>query len=61
MRKYAVDTSQDDPDALRDCLHRVAEAGGRIISVTWQPNRPAQQGSKVANLASGYTIVSEHE
>jgi hypothetical protein len=59
--RCAVDTSRDDPGALRDCLHRVAESGGRVISVTWQPNRNVQQGPDLAQLLSGYTVVSEYE
>ena len=51
--RYAVDGCRDDQGALRNALDRIAEEGGRVVSVTWQPER--------GNQGSGYTIVSEHE
>jgi hypothetical protein len=60
--RYAVDTSRDDPVDLRECLDRIAELGGSVISVTWQPARGVQQGhTSSVQLPSGYTIVSEYE
>jgi hypothetical protein len=50
---YAVDGCRDDQGALRDALQRISEEGGRVVSVTWQPER--------GNQNAGYTIVSEHE
>ncbi len=55
--KYAVDGCRDDQGALRDALHRISEEGGRVVSVTWQPER----AGAIAKLSAGYTIVSEHE
>ena len=51
--RYAVDGCHDDQGALRNALHRISEEGGRVVSVTWQPERNNQR--------AGYTIVSEHE
>lgn len=54
--QYAVDAVIDDHGALRDRLAQIAEDGGRVINVIWQPERP---GADCLPLSSGYTIVSE--
>ena len=59
--QYAVDGCRDDQGALRDALHRISEDGGRVVSVTWQPERKILSGGVTLKLSSGYTIVSEHE
>lgn len=54
---YAVDEVRDEAGALGDVLQRVADDGGRVVSVTWQPEREPAGG--IAKPA-GYTVVSEY-
>ena len=59
--KYAVDGCRDDQGALLNTLHRISEEGGRVVSVTWQPEREIRIDGATVKQSSGYTIVSEHE
>ena len=38
----------------------IAEEGGRVVSVTWQPSRTVTRAGSTASVDSGFTIVSEH-
>jgi hypothetical protein len=38
-RLYSVTLAGDDPMFLQTALNEIAEEGGRVISVTWQPSR----------------------
>ncbi len=58
--RYAVDTVRDDPGLLRDRLHAIAEEGGHIVSVIWQPARQVRLEDDTHSQNSGYVIVSEH-
>lgn len=55
--RYAVDMAKDDPGLLRDRLGQIAEEGGRVISIIWQP---ARVSIELGALPAGYVIVSEH-
>jgi hypothetical protein len=59
-RRYIVTTTEDDPAILQNRLGEIAEEGGRVISVTWQPSRTVNIGGDTASVFSGYTIVSEY-
>jgi hypothetical protein len=59
-RRYTVTTTEDDPAILQNRLGEIAEEGGRVISVTWQPSRTVNIGGDTASVFSGYTIVSEY-
>jgi hypothetical protein len=56
---YSVELCRDDPKALQECLDKISNEGGRLISVTWQPARATAHGPDRATLSSGYTVVSE--
>ena len=59
--KYAVDGCRDDQGALLNALHRISEEGGRVVSVTWQPEREIRIDEIARTQSSGYAIVSEHD
>ena len=59
--RYAVDGVRDDQGALRDTLHEIAEEGGRVISITWQPQRDVRTDAGGAQVLSGFTVVSERD
>ena len=61
VQTYAVDPVFDDPIALQNRLQEIAKEGGRVISVTWQPEREALVYDQRVHIPSGYTVVSEHE
>ncbi len=54
--RYAVDGVHDDQGALRDRLSEIAEEGGRVISITWQPERLRENGT---SISAGFTVVTE--
>lgn len=66
-RRYAVDTCRDDAGSLRDRLHEIAEGGGRVVNVIWQPERTVEHvevpsgSANIGKVKSGYVIVSEYE
>ena len=65
-RQYAVNVCHDEPNALRELLQEIAKEGGRVVSVNWQPARPAvgtgkPGDEKRASQNSGYVVVSETE
>lgn len=53
---YHVETAHDDRVELQDVLDQIAAEGGRVISVTWQPERP--RGDSYAEAS--FTIVAEY-
>jgi hypothetical protein len=59
-RRYSVTTTDDDPAILQNRLREIAEEGGRVINVTWQPSRTVNIGGNTASVFSGYTVVSEY-
>ena len=59
-RLYSVTLAGDDPMLLQTALSEIAEEGGRVISVTWQPSRTVSRADSTASVDSGFTIVSEH-
>ena len=59
--KYAVSGCRDDQGALRNSLYHISEEGGRVVSITWQPEREIRSDGATVKQSSGYTIVSEHE
>jgi hypothetical protein len=59
-RLYSVTLAGDDPMLLQTALGEIAEEGGRVISVTWQPSRTVTRAGSTASVDSGFTIVSEH-
>jgi hypothetical protein len=62
MRRYAVDVAPDDPVILQNLLQKIADEGGRPISVIWRPERSALQGDGGGGgREAGYVIVSEYE
>jgi hypothetical protein len=62
MKKYGVDECEDDIDKLRRCLDRIAEEGGRIVTVVWQPSRNVQDDpGTTMPVQSGYIVVYEHD
>lgn len=60
-KHHAVDMVRDDPVLLRDKLDEIAEGGGRIINVIWQPARRVTLGDAETNPPSGYIVISEYE
>jgi hypothetical protein len=60
-RRYAVDGVRDDQGALLNTLHEIAGGGGRVVSVTWQPERYSKLPNGGTNLSAGYTVVSEYD
>lgn len=60
-RRYAVDGVRDDHGALMNRLHEIAEGGGRVVSITWQPERYSKLPNGGTNLSAGYTVVSEYD
>jgi hypothetical protein len=60
-RQYAVNVCRDEPNALRDLLQEIAEEGGRVISVNWQPARSVVGPGEPSSQNSGYVVVSETE
>jgi hypothetical protein len=60
-RLYSVTLAGDDPMLLQTALSEIAEEGGRVISVTWQPSRTVIRADSTASVDSGFTIVSEQE
>ena len=61
--QYLVHTVRDDPVRLRDELSDIKAAGGRVISIIWQPARlvTPEPGQPPYEVASGYVVVSECE
>jgi hypothetical protein len=57
---YTVTPADDDPMVLQNHLNRIAEKGGRVISVTWQPSRTVTIDGSTASVPSGFTIVWEY-
>jgi hypothetical protein len=62
-KRYAVDMVRDDPVRLRDRLDAIADEGGKVISIIWQPTREVtvEHGQTSHTALSGYIVVSEHE
>ena len=58
--RYKVHLAVDDLFNLSEVLQYVATIKGhiRIVSVTWQPQRPGRDGG---TLEAGYTIIAEME
>lgn len=61
MTIYSVDSCHDDHTLLRDRLQQIAQTGGKVISVTWQPARMITLDDKSHPAQSGFTIVSKRE
>ena len=60
-RRYAVDGVRDDQGALLNRLTEIADGGGRVVSVTWQPQRDIRTDRGGATVPSGFTVVSEYD
>jgi hypothetical protein len=60
-RQYAVDGVRDDQGALLNKLTEIARSGGRVVSVTWQPQRDVRTDRGGATISSGFTVVSEYD
>ena len=58
---YFVGKVADTHEALQDKLDSIAQQGGRVISVMWEPKRPITIAGKTIQEDSGYTIVWEEE
>jgi hypothetical protein len=61
MPYYLVHESPDHPTRLLELLNAQAKAGGRVISVTWQPARTTEDSGRPLQHAGGFTVVTEHE
>jgi hypothetical protein len=46
---------------LQGQLDSIAEDGGRIVNVIWQPKRTITLASRSDDVSSGYLIISEDE
>jgi hypothetical protein len=61
MARYSVDQVRDDTGLLRDRLQEIADGGGKVVSVIWQPTRQVLMGDNETNPLSGYVVVSEYD
>ncbi len=59
--QYAVDYARDDEGALLRTVTEIAKEGGRVVSVTWQPERNVTVEGANIMKSSGYTVVSEYD
>ncbi len=61
--RYAVDSVHDDQGALLNRLTQIAEDGGRVVSITWQPKREVENEiqNRIVEKNSGFTVVSEFD
>ena len=58
--QYAVDYVRDDEGALLRTVTEIAKEGGRVVSVTWQPECNVTVEGANVKRSSGYTVVSEY-
>jgi hypothetical protein len=59
---YVVSRAGDAHEALQDRLDSIANQGGRVISVTWEPRRRIIIVGRITEEQDpGYTIVWEEE
>ena len=56
---YFVGKADDAHEALQDRLDSIANEGGRVISVIWEPRRFRTFAGRTAQEGPGYTIVWE--
>ncbi len=61
--RYAVDSVRDDQGALLNRLTQIADDGGRVVSITWQPERQVfiEMEDRQIGVNSGFTVVSEFD
>ena len=61
--RYAVDSVHDDQGALLNRLTQIAEDGGPVVSITWQPQRQVfiEIEDRHIGVDSGFTVVSEFD
>ena len=61
--RYAVDSVRDDQGALLNRLTQIADDGGRVVSITWQPERQVfiEIEDRQIGVNSGFTVVSEFD
>jgi hypothetical protein len=59
-RTYKVETCWGHPDHLEDLVKAIGNDGGRIVSVTWNPDCTIKDGARTTALDSKYVIVSEY-
>jgi hypothetical protein len=57
MRKYIVDVSESDDNALQHALDEMSGRGWKVVNVMWLPSR-THAGE---TLNAQYTIVFERE
>ena len=62
-KRYAVDSVRDDQGALLNRLTQIAAEGGRVVSITWQPQRQVfiEIEDRQIGVDSGFTVVSEFD
>lgn len=60
MIGHAVDLCPDDPEVLRTRLDELTDAGARIVSVVWHPERVVEGQEGAYDAKGGYIIVSQH-
>jgi hypothetical protein len=62
--RYAVETCPDDASVLHLKLNEIADTGGRVLNVIWQPEREVVNREFVDDVGlqalAGYVIVSEY-
>jgi hypothetical protein len=59
-KRYEVDMTTDDPNALWLKLDEIARSGRQVVTVMWLPTREVVDGAELIYTPSGYTIVSEY-
>jgi hypothetical protein len=60
-RRYKVETCWGHPDRLSDLVAAIGNDGGRIVSVTWNPDCTIKDGARTEALDSKYVIVVEYD
>jgi hypothetical protein len=58
---YKVDTCWGHYDRLQELVRAIGNAGGRIVSVTWNPDCTIKDGARTLQLESKYVVVSEYD
>ena len=54
-KRYSVDLVADDVARLREKLDKIADEGGHVVSIMWQPSRG---GPNHLMIDAGYVLVA---
>jgi hypothetical protein len=60
-RTYKVETCWGHPDRLRELVRDIGKEGGRIVSVTWNPDCTIKDGARPLDLNAQYVVVCEYD